>query len=379
MKKMITLALAATMLLAAGCKKSEPFKVWAWMAGKIDMEESLLEHYFQKASEAGVDAIFLECHGGYPAILDSTTFRDSAALVILRRAAVYAEKYGVQLHAWMWTTNRCEQTLRDAHPEWYQVNGNGESCADIKLYNREHYRFVCPSHDGVVEYMKDRVREIAEVPGLAGIHMDFIRYPDAILPYGLHKSRGVVQDKVYPLWDHCYCDECRAAFKEKYGIDPLDLEDPTANEDWMQFRWDLMAGYASEIAAEIKACGKISSAAVFASPEESRKLVRQDWTHFKNVDYFMPMIYNHAYAQPDSWVETATAEGIAELKAEGNRGELISGVALGRVTEESLDGYFNYAKAGGSKGICLFCLESIERSDSWDILKKVITLHKQSE
>lgn len=367
---------AVLMFLNTACSRHEDFKVWAWMSGTDDDE--LLERRFRNAAEAGVDAIFLECHGGYPVILDSTSFRDSSALVLLRRASVFAEKYGVSLHAWMWTTNRCEKTLREAHPDWYQVNGLGQSCNDIKLYDREHYRFVCPNHDGVTEYIKDRVRELAEIPGLDGIHMDFIRYPDAILPYGLHESRGVVQDKVYPLWDHCYCDECRAKFKALTGIDPIDLEDPTSNEDWMQFRWDTMTKYASEIAAEIKACGKISSAAVFATPEESRKLVRQNWTSFSNVDFFMPMIYNDSYAQPDSWVETATREGIEELNALGNPGELISGVIIGKPTEERLNAYFDYAIAGGSKGICLFSLESFDRNDSWEVLKKVITEHRET-
>ena len=40
--------------------------------------------------------------------------------------------------------------------------------------------------------------------------------------------------------------------------------------------WMLMAKMASEVEAEIKKSGKVSSAAVFASPEESKKLVRQD-------------------------------------------------------------------------------------------------------
>ncbi len=246
------IALSAVVLIA--CAPSKNYKTWGWLAGSLDMADSTLNHYFSKCKEVGIDAVIMQCHGGRPDILDSTTFRDSAALAIISRALPYAQKYGVELHAWIWTTNRTEMTLRKAHPEWYQVNAQGESCLDIKLYNREHYRWLCPSHPESVEYLKDRVRELAEIKGLAGIHLDFIRYPDAILPYGLHESRGVVQDKVYPLWDFCYCDKCRADFKAQTGIDPIELEDPTSNNEWMQFRWDRMAEFASEIAAEIKKC-----------------------------------------------------------------------------------------------------------------------------
>lgn len=377
--KSLTFAAMAVVLISTGCSrnKTEDLKVWAWLGTNAAQSDSLLEHYFRNAAEAGIDAVFYESHGGYPEILDSTTFTDLAGIDHLTRAARFAEKYGVELHAWMWTTNRCEKTLRKAHPEWYQVTAKGESLADIKMYKREHYRFLCPNHEGVMDYMKERVREIAAIEGVAGIHMDFIRYPDAMLPYALHESRGVVQDRIYPDWDCCYCDECRAKFKAETGIDPLDLEDPTSNEQWMQFRYRTMADYASEIAAEIKACGKISSAAVFATPEESKKLVRQDWVNFRNVDYFMPMIYNSAYGFPDEWIETATREGIEGLKAANNPAGFLSGLSMGgrRMSErvDSLKACAAYAVAGGSPGICIFSLDSFNRAENgWAVLKEIV-------
>ncbi|NCC86210.1 MAG: hypothetical protein EOM03_19250, partial [Clostridia bacterium] len=45
-------------------------KVWAWMAGKTTMTSEQWDYYFQHAAEAGIDAILLECHGGYPEVLD---------------------------------------------------------------------------------------------------------------------------------------------------------------------------------------------------------------------------------------------------------------------------------------------------------------------
>lgn len=380
MKKIARLALPALVVLAiaflccscTGNAGKKDFKVYAWLAGKVDMPEEQLEEYFSRCAETGIEGIFLECHGGYPAVLgDSTSFRDSAALVILRRAAVYAKKYDVELHAWMWTTNRCEHSLREAHPDWYQVNGLGESLNDIKMYNREHYRFICPNHEGVSEYLKERIRELAEVDGLTGIHLDFIRYPDAILPYGLHESRGVVQDRVYPQWDCCYCDECRALFKEKTGIDPLDLEDPTECEEWMQFRWDALAQLASGLLTEIKACGKVSSAAVFATPFESKKLVRQDWVNFQDADMLFPMIYHWSYGQPEEWIETASREGVEGLKNAGNDAQLISGIMVPR------EGHFkeciDMAKNAGAAGISFFSLEAFNRHpENWDLLKAAL-------
>ena len=362
-----------TFIMSCTSTKTPSPKVWAWVSGSLTMSGEKLDHYFSKCKETGIEAIMMECHSGKPVVLDSTTFRDSAALEIIRRAVPYAEKYGIELHAWMWTTNRVEKHLREAHPEWYQVNAQGESCVDIKLYNREHYRWLCPSRPETTEYLKDRVRELAEIDGLKGIHLDFIRYPDVILPYGLHESRGVVQDKVYPLWDFCYCDKCREEFKKLHGVDPMDLEDPTACQEWMQYRWDVMAKMASDVAAVIKECGKVSSAAVFASPEESRKLVRQDWANFRNFDYLFPMIYHKFYDKDDPWVETATREGVEALAAANNPALLCSGLFVGHVPSDRIPEFLDYVHNGGAHGISFFCIESIDRDTTyWNTLKEAL-------
>lgn len=382
------LLISLLVLVLGSCKKQDvnDKKVWAWMSGKTTITANEWDHYFKEASNAGIDAIILECHGGYPEVLgDSTSFRDSAAIYIINTALEYSKKYNIELHAWIWTINRTEMSLRNSHPEWYQVNALGESCLDIKLYNREHYRWLCPSRPTTIEYLKDRVAELAQIEGLAGIHLDFIRFPDAILPYGLHESRNVVQDKVYPLWDFCYCEVCRAKFKELTGIDPLDLEDPTSNAQWMQYRWDALANVASEVAKEIKSHGKISSAAVFATPEESKKLVRQDWANFKNVDIFFPMIYHKFYGWEDSAILIATQEGVVALaksrekalSLDDNEGYLCSGLFVGHVPIERISEFFNYAQSGGSKGVALFSLEGIDRVPGyWEKLKEAIAQYK---
>lgn len=363
--------LALLLLLAGACSsfreaQGPDKKVWAWYAGKTTFTPEKWDSTFAKVAKAGIDAVILECHGGYPEIIgDSSALKDNAAIAIIQNALPHAKKHGIELHAWIWTTNRTEMSWRKAHPDYYQINAQGESCLDIKLYNREHYRWVCPSRPENIEYLKDRVKELAEIEGLAGIHLDFIRYPDAILPYALHESRGVVQDKVYPLWDFCYCPVCRNGFKEKTGIDPLTLEDPTSNTQWMQYRWDALANYASEICKEIKAHNKVASAAVFASPQESKKLVRQDWAQFKNIDIVFPMLYHKFYGWEDTMVQTATQEGVEALQEAGSSAYLCTGLFVGHVPIEQIGEFFTMSKNGGSKGICLFSIEGIEQTPGY--------------
>ena len=39
-----------------------------------------------------------------------------------------------------------------------------------------------------------------------------------------------------PQFDYCYCEVCRAGFKQQHGKDPLQLKDPAKSREWRQFR-----------------------------------------------------------------------------------------------------------------------------------------------
>jgi len=160
----------------------------------------------------------------------------------------------------------------------------------------------------------------------------------------------------------------------------MDIEDPTSDQAWMQFRYDRMSEMASEIAREIKACGKVASAAVFASPYESRKLVRQDWPNFRNLDYIFPMIYHKFYDVEDEWVELATREGVEALRAAGNEAVLCSGLFVGHVPAERIEEFIGYTENGGSDGICFFSMEGmLSREGYTDSLKRAVEAIRLSD
>ena len=155
----------------------------------------------------------------------------------------------------MWTTNRAELSLRKAHPEWYQVNAQ-ENPVRISLYNREHYRFLCPTVPKLWS-IKERVREIAQIGSC--------RYPYGFYqisrcnPSVLQVTRveGVVQDRVYPLWDFATVMSAGLLLRRRPALIRWILEISTSDEAWMQFRYDRMAEMASAIAAEIKLAVKV--------------------------------------------------------------------------------------------------------------------------
>ena len=121
MKKLFLILAMA--LISCTPRQDNTKKVWAWMSGKTTMTNGQWDYYFQKAADAGIDAILLECHGGYPEELKEPAdtdpapdFRDYAAIRIIENALPFAQKYGIELHAWIWAINQTEHSLRNAHP-----------------------------------------------------------------------------------------------------------------------------------------------------------------------------------------------------------------------------------------------------------------------
>jgi hypothetical protein len=97
------------------------------------------------------------------------------------------------------------------HPDWYNVNAKGESAHDKPAYV-DYYKFLDPARPEVREFIRDTVREISAIRGLASVHLDYVRHPDAILPSGLWSKYGIGQDKVYPAYDYGYTDYSRRLF-----------------------------------------------------------------------------------------------------------------------------------------------------------------------
>ena len=129
---------------------------------------------------------------------------------------------------------------------------------------------------------------------------------------GLWEKYDLVQDREYPDFDFCYCQVCRQTFEQQSGRDPMELPDPTSDEEWRAFRWNSVTGLVEQLAATVQAEGKPISAAVFPTPSLARRLVRQAWDEWP-LDAFFPMIYQRFYEEDVPWVATATAQGVAAL------------------------------------------------------------------
>jgi transcriptional regulator with XRE-family HTH domain len=113
---------------------------------------------------------------------------------------------------------------------------------------------------------RKKIIEYCEIDGLNGIAIDYHRFVDVVLPTTLWPRYGIQQDREYPEWDYGYHPEMISIFNERYGYDPRELEDPSIDENWLQFRCDQITEVANEIADLVHSYGKVMAASPFPTP-----------------------------------------------------------------------------------------------------------------
>jgi hypothetical protein len=324
-------------------KRSEKWKHWVWTRPDSKDSAADLESRYKQYYQAGIRGIFFEA--------DSEKHYRAAK----------AQK--LEAHRWMWTTNRGEKSLLQAHPEWYAVNRKGESCADKPPYVN-YYRWLCPSRPEVHQYLADDVKNILSKDYVDGIHLDYVRFCDVILPVNLWDKYKIEQTRELPEYDYCYCEVCQSKFKEWRGKDIKTVEFPDADLSWRLFRYNAITTIVNQLSEVAKNLKKQITAAVFPTPEVAKRNVRQDWVNW-NLTGICPMIYHGFYKEPVAWIGDAVAEGV---KALDGRFPLYAGIYLPdfKDTKEVQVG-MEYALRSGAKGISLF------GNVSADILKALET------
>jgi uncharacterized lipoprotein YddW (UPF0748 family) len=327
-------------------KARQKAKNWAWITPDVEKPLDDWRRELALMKSSGIDAIIPEIYDGRQAYYRSRRFPVKAEL--LESLLPLAASAGLEVHAWMWTMPCLLEDVMEKHPDWYNVNRKGESSVDKPAYV-DYYRFLDPARPEVREFVRETVRELAAIPQIKGIHLDYVRHPDAILPSGLWAKYGIVQDKVYPEYDYGYTEYSRRAFKARHGVDPMDLPDPESDREWMRYRLHSVTDLVNEyLVPAAHAKGKMITAAVFPGPSLARKMVRQDWGRWK-LDAFLPMLYHTFYEAGPEWVRTYTEEAVATV-----RKPVYSGIFVPPLGEEELARTVEMALAGGADGISIF-------------------------
>ncbi|RMH28228.1 MAG: hypothetical protein D6691_05010 [Candidatus Hydrogenedentota bacterium] len=199
------------------------------------------------------------------------------------------KRRGLKIHAWIETfywevdTKLYPQfpktPLFEKHPEWRARLRDG----NLTDKAEPAHIFANPAHPEVRKLLADYIEEIARKYDVAGINLDYIRYPDGKPDAG-------------------YDDYTRKLYKQRTGVDPLSIERVTTSPEWqrwVEFREEQVLTMVRMARDRVKASGKPIelSAAIFAGPESARyeSSKFQNWREMLRrgyLDAICPMVYD---------------------------------------------------------------------------------------
>ncbi len=360
MKKLILALMALSILVS--CAEKTRIPVYVWGSFSSETTDDALREQFALFRGHQVTGVCYSC--GWD-------------LEQIARASALAHEYGLEYHAWI-------PTMLDGgqDPSWYTVNRLGESAYDHPAYV-PYYKTLDPHNPEVIEHLVNAYAEVAQIPTVDYVQLDYIRYADVILSRGLWDKYGLVMDEEYAPADYCYCDDCVADFQSRTGIDIRAVDDPSKVAEWAEFRCNVVTTLVNRIAASVHAVGKKISADVFPGPDSyARWMVRQQWNDWA-VDAIFPMNYNDFYLEPATWVGDVTREEVESVAAQDipvysglficrdwrNKDSIEDPEGHGLLPSE-LEEAVSGAMEAGATGICLFSAGSMTE-DHWAVLDRI--------
>lgn len=324
--------------VAAHAVPAPDFRVWVWFHASRPEDRAWWRRRFAELRSAGVTGVLVE--------------GSSAGTRVI---AQVAHEQGIEFHRWIFTLYRYfDVRAKRDHPEWFSVSRNGDSSLTRPPYVPQ-YNWLCPTREPVRDYLRGIVDSIARRPEVDGVHLDYIRFIDVILPRGLWRKYDIVQDREYAQYDFCYCPACIEKFRAQSGIDPRELKDPSGHAAWRVFRWNAITELVTLLGTAVHAHDKKITAAVFATPTLAGQLVRQAWDQWP-IDAVFPMLYHNFYQQEVEWIGRAAREGVTALQG---RVPLYAGLFLPRLEPSELARAVSLSREAGAQGVSLFSLNSL--------------------
>ncbi len=262
---------------------------------------------------------------------------------------------GMQLEGWLSvfrvsysTSTYYNTSLAALKPEWLCLSKKG---LDYVANEYGNGYFIDPSNSEAKEYLLSAYKYILEKYKLDGLQLDYIRYPNQANEY------------------FGYNQGTRDAFKEKYGVDPIDIQ-PNAKywDEWIDFRCDYVTEFVKEIvktAEEVSPCTLISCA-VAPNLEESRRSHLQDskkWFEEGIVDIGYPMSYGTNVVQLYSgYTVNACGDNVFAYIGVGDYGPEV-------FTQQIWDSRF-----AGAEGFAFFSYSQYKAGDYGTIKDEVLSV-----
>ncbi len=175
--------------------------------------------------------------------------------------------------------------LWSAHPDWFMVDSLGQKMLPTSGW----YAFLNPVRPEVREHLLGIVKELCDYD-VAGIHLDYIRYPHDYHLVASQRYPNATDDELMRHADFSYDPYSMALMERQYGPD-------ITSEQIHQFRRDSVSRVVAEafdVIHAIRPDGCLLSASVMGNPVEGRYRAYQDsgaWIRQGLVDWAVQMNY----------------------------------------------------------------------------------------
>lgn len=298
--------------------------------------------------DAGLNQLYLETFWGGTTIYPSRIAEQNPAFAGWDPLAAFtaaAHRYGIELHLWMHTffvgydaEGGPGPVVRD-HPDWLVKDRSGA----VRSSTEPGYYFLDPSVPDARRWLIDLFTESVNEYHVTGLQLDYIRYPS--------QGTGLGQTSSYN-------DLARAAFRGKYGADPLGLTPADALwTTWQDWETANVSSFVHDVRAALPAGTVLSSALESADNAANIAKFHQDfagWVDDGLLQVAVPEVYT-------TGVQDVAQQAAAYVGQVGTRAFAPIGLApsyLGAPPDTEV-GEVVAARAAGSTGQSHFVWKSL--------------------
>jgi uncharacterized lipoprotein YddW (UPF0748 family) len=262
-----------------------------------------------------------------------------------------AKPLGLRVHAWLLcfsTTGSTQDRLDIFHQRgWLLTNPDGTPRP-----------WIDPGVPAARTYLLAAVREMAVNYQVAGVHLDFVRYPDFVSSLGptVRKSFEAYRKAPVPAW-------------------PEDVKEGTLRRAFMRWRAENVTDFVQSARRTMKgeASSKLLTAAVFGKYPSCVDSVGQDWESWVRLgllDSVAPMNYTEDMTKFNEWLAMQTRSRKQAMK-------IVSGIGVtaaeSRLTPVEVIDQINAGRKAGAAGFALFDLDTSLRQEVLPVLRLGIT------
>lgn len=352
-------------LLIAGSLPPPQAEVRAIWVTRFDYKApSEVESIIANCARAGFTDIFFQVRGNgtvfYPSRIEPWAFELSGTSATatgrnpgwdpLRTASLAAQRAGIRLHAYInvlpgWrgreTPPPSAGQLWTAHPDWFMVDSTGRRMQAPSRW----YAFVNPAHPDVRRHLMRLAGELANYR-LAGLHLDYIRFPYDYKDVAGEIYPGASAAQLKRHADFSYDPVSTAMARRRFGRNITGAE-------WNQFR----RAAVSQVVLDLQRVFKVRrgeqavvSASVLADFKAGYHRAFQHstaWAKEGWVDWLVPM--NYTPALYDERLET-----MRRLLGRRRTGrQLVMGIDCQAALPE-IRRQIDAARRAGCRGVALF-------------------------